>query len=54
MLEYVSWWQWLLLLVLIGLIVAFVMIRKKQNRSAGGRARTRVSSLAHEGFWRGV
>ena len=32
MFEYVSWWQWLLLLVLIGLIVAFVMIRKKQNR----------------------
>ena len=32
MFEYVSWWQWLLLLVLIGLIVAFVMLRKKQNR----------------------
>lgn len=27
-----EWWQWLLVLVLIGLIVAFVMIRKKQNR----------------------
>lgn len=32
MFEYVSWWQWLLLLVLIGLIIAFVMMRKKQNR----------------------
>ena len=27
-----EWYQWVLLLVLIGLIVAFVMIRKKQNR----------------------
>ena len=30
--EYFEWWQGLLLLVLIALIVAFVMIRKKQNR----------------------
>ena len=30
--DIISWWQWLLLIVLIGLIVAFVMIRKKQNR----------------------
>lgn len=27
-----GWLQWLLILLLIGLIVAFVMIRKKQNR----------------------
>ena len=27
-----EWYQWVGLLVLIGLIIAFVMIRKKQNR----------------------
>lgn len=27
-----AWYQWLLIVLLIGLIVAFVMIRKKQNR----------------------
>lgn len=27
-----EWYQWVGVLVLIGLIVAFVMIRKKQNR----------------------
>lgn len=30
--DYFTWWQGLLALVLIGLIVVFVMIRKKQNR----------------------
>lgn len=27
-----AWWQWLLLLVLIGLIVFYVMYKKKQNQ----------------------
>lgn len=27
-----AWYQWVGILVLIGLIIAFVMIRKKQNR----------------------
>lgn len=27
-----AWYQWLLIVLLIALIVAFVMIRKKQNR----------------------
>jgi hypothetical protein len=29
---YFEWYQWVLLLVLLGLIAAFVIIRKKQNR----------------------
>ena len=27
-----EWYQWILILLLIGLIAAFVVIRKKQNR----------------------
>lgn len=29
--DYVSWWQWLLVLVLVGLIVLWVFIRKNQQ-----------------------
>ena len=28
---YLEWWQWLLVLVLIGLIVVGVVLRKKQS-----------------------
>lgn len=28
---YLEWWQWLLVLVLIGLIVVWVVLRKKQS-----------------------
>jgi len=28
--DYVSWWQWILLLVLIALILFWVMYRRKQ------------------------
>lgn len=27
-----SWWQWILVVVLIGAIVGLVIIRKKQNQ----------------------
>ena len=30
--DYISGWQWLLIILLIGLIVAFFVIRKRQNR----------------------